>query len=101
MAMDLKEIERLIKEAMPDAFVEIQDLAGDGNQYSANGTAFQFSGTIKKICVSAGSGIIVSRGQRLFEIDPDEPSVSETEDEKFLMQKEYTIKIMKKIVPLY
>ena len=29
MAMDLKEIESLIKEAIPDAIVEIQDLAGD------------------------------------------------------------------------
>ena len=31
MAMDLKEIESLIKEAMPDATIVIQDLAGDGN----------------------------------------------------------------------
>ena len=31
MAMDLKEIEELIKEAFPDATVDIQDLAGDGN----------------------------------------------------------------------
>ena len=29
MAMDLREIEKYIKEAMPDALVEIQDLAGD------------------------------------------------------------------------
>ena len=35
MAMDLKEIEKYIKEAMPDALIEIQDLAGDGNHYSA------------------------------------------------------------------
>ena len=34
MAMDLKEIESLIKEGLPDAKVEIQDLAGDGNHYS-------------------------------------------------------------------
>ena len=32
MAMDLKEIESLIKEALSDATVEIQDLAGDSNQ---------------------------------------------------------------------
>ena len=31
MAINLKEIENLIKEAMPDASIEIQDLAGDGN----------------------------------------------------------------------
>ena len=34
MAMDLKDIEKFIKEAMPDASIEIQDLAGDGNHYS-------------------------------------------------------------------
>ena len=31
----LKEIERLIKEALSDANDEIQNLAGDGNNYSA------------------------------------------------------------------
>ena len=60
----------------------------------------EFSGTIRKICVPAGSGIIVSRGQQLFKIDPDEPSVSETEEEKFIRQQEYTVLIMKRIVPL-
>ena len=35
MAMDLKEIENYIKEAIPDASIEIKDLAGDGNHYSA------------------------------------------------------------------
>ena len=44
MAMDLKEIENLIKEAMPDAVIEIQDLAGDGNHYSATITSSNFSG---------------------------------------------------------
>ena len=39
MAMDLKEIEKLIKESMPDAKIEIQDLAGDGNHYSATVTS--------------------------------------------------------------
>tara|TARA_Y100000287_G_scaffold140847_1_gene115594 strand:+ start:385 stop:528 length:144 start_codon:yes stop_codon:yes gene_type:complete len=47
MAMDLKEIEKFIKEAMPDALVEIQDLAGDGNHYSAIVTSSQFSGKLK------------------------------------------------------
>ena len=36
MAMDASEIESLIKEAMPDADVTIQDLAGDGDHYSAH-----------------------------------------------------------------
>ncbi|MDC3030722.1 BolA family transcriptional regulator [Candidatus Pelagibacter sp.] len=47
MAMNLDEIKTLIKEAMPDAIVEIQDLAGDGNHYSATITSSQFSGKSK------------------------------------------------------
>ena len=47
MAMDLKEIEKLIKEALPGASVEIQDLAGDGNHYSAIVTSSEFSGKSK------------------------------------------------------
>ena len=35
MAMQAKEIEALIKEALPDSSVEITDLAGDGNHYAA------------------------------------------------------------------
>ena len=47
MAMNLNEIESLIKEALPDAVVEIQDLAGDGNHYSATITSSEFSGKSK------------------------------------------------------
>ena len=47
MAMDLKEIENLIKEAFPDASIEIQDLAGDGNHYSATVISSQFKGKTK------------------------------------------------------
>ena len=47
MAMDLKEIEKFIKEALPDALIEIQDLAGDGNHYYAPVTSSQISGKSK------------------------------------------------------
>ena len=47
MAMNLKEIEKLIKEGFPDATVEIQDLAGDGNHYSATVISSKFSGKTK------------------------------------------------------
>ena len=47
MAMDLKDIEKFIKEAMPDALIEIQDLAGDGNHYSATVISSQFAGKSK------------------------------------------------------
>ena len=47
MAMNLEDIKNLIKEAMPDATIEIKDLAGDGNHYSATVTSSQFSGKSK------------------------------------------------------
>ncbi len=47
MAMDLKEIEKLIKMEFPDASVDIQDLAGDGNHYSATVISSQFKGKTK------------------------------------------------------
>ena len=47
MAMNLKEIESLIKESIPDALVEIQDLAGDGNHYSATISSSVFIGKSK------------------------------------------------------
>ncbi|MCT4656505.1 MAG: BolA family transcriptional regulator [Cohaesibacter sp.] len=35
MPMDAREIETLIKEALPDADVTIRDLAGDGDHFAA------------------------------------------------------------------
>jgi acetyl/propionyl-CoA carboxylase alpha subunit len=58
----------------------------------------EFPGTIRKICVEAGSGIIVSSGQSLFLIDPDVPPVTETEEEIFKKQQEQTTAIMQNII---
>lgn len=44
MAMTAAEIERLIKQALPDASVEIRDLAGDGDHYAANVVSAAFKG---------------------------------------------------------
>ncbi len=44
MAMEAGEIERLIKEALPDATVEIRDLAGDGDHYAATVVSPSFKG---------------------------------------------------------
>ncbi len=44
MAMDVSELEHLIKDAFPDAKIEIQDLAGDGDHYAANIVSEKFSG---------------------------------------------------------
>lgn len=44
MPMDPGEIERLIKDALPDAQVTIEDLAGDGDHYAAHVVSQAFSG---------------------------------------------------------
>ena len=35
MPLPAKDIEKLIKETIPDAFIEIKDLMGDNNHYTA------------------------------------------------------------------
>jgi stress-induced morphogen len=44
MAMVANEIEALIKEALPDARVTIEDLAGDGDHYAAAVVSETFRG---------------------------------------------------------
>lgn len=44
MPMDAREIERLIRDALPDAQVTIRDLAGDGDHYAATVVSESFRG---------------------------------------------------------
>jgi stress-induced morphogen len=44
MAMQARDIERLIKDGIPDAKVTIRDLAGDGDHYAAEVVAESFRG---------------------------------------------------------
>lgn len=44
MAMDARDIEKMIKDAIPDAQVTIRDLAGDGDHYAAEVVAESFRG---------------------------------------------------------
>ena len=44
MAIEATELERLIKETLPDAKVTITDLAGDGDHYAANVISEAFRG---------------------------------------------------------
>ena len=44
MGMSATDIERFIKEALPDAEVTIRDLAGDGDHYAANVVSTAFKG---------------------------------------------------------
>ena len=47
MGLKLEEIKSLIKEALPDAEISIQYLAGDNNHYSATIKSKIFSGKSK------------------------------------------------------
>lgn len=42
--MDARDIEKLIKEGIPDATVTIRDLAGDGDHYAAEVVSESFRG---------------------------------------------------------
>ena len=44
MAMNASEIEAMIKAALPDAKIEIKDLAGDGDHYAATVVSSAFAG---------------------------------------------------------
>ena len=44
MAMDAAEIETMIREALPDAQVRIDDLRGDGDHYAATVISAAFAG---------------------------------------------------------
>ena len=44
MAMSKTDIERMIREALPDAQVEVKDLAGDGEHYAATVVSSAFQG---------------------------------------------------------
>jgi len=47
MTMTMDQIEKLIKESIPDAIVKIEDLRGDGDHYSATVISKSFEGKSK------------------------------------------------------
>ena len=47
MPMPAEEIERMLREAFPDAKIEIRDLAGDGDHYAATVISEAFRGKSK------------------------------------------------------
>ncbi len=44
MPMAASDIEKLIRDALPDAVIEIRDLAGDGDHYAARVVSKRFEG---------------------------------------------------------
>tara|TARA_B110001450_G_C17175243_1_gene301071 strand:+ start:224 stop:454 length:231 start_codon:yes stop_codon:yes gene_type:complete len=47
MALSIEEIKKLIISSLPDAVIEIKDLVGDNNHYSAKITSKVFNGKSK------------------------------------------------------
>ena len=47
MPLPLDEIKKLIKDSIPDASIEIEDLMGDNNHYSATITSSKFNNLSK------------------------------------------------------
>ena len=47
MPLPIEEIKKLIKESIPDASIEIKDLMGDNNHYSATIKSSQFNNLSK------------------------------------------------------
>ena len=47
MPLPLEEIKKLIKDSIPDASIEIEDLMGDNNHYSATITSSKFNNLSK------------------------------------------------------
>ena len=47
MALSIEEIKKLITESIPDASIEIVDLVGDNNHYSAKIISKEFNGISK------------------------------------------------------
>ena len=47
MALSIEEIKKLITSSIPDASIEIKDLVGDSNHYSAKITSKIFNGKTK------------------------------------------------------
>lgn len=62
MPMAADEIERLITAGIPDAVVEITDLAGDGDHYAARVTAESFRGMSR---VSQQRAVYAALGGRM------------------------------------
>ena len=47
MAISLREIETMLREAFPDAKIQVTDLAGDGDHYAATVVTTAFKGVSK------------------------------------------------------
>ena len=63
MPMSSSEIERFIKEALPDAEVVINDLRGDGDHYAAFVKSAEFKGKSREPHFTAPTGPAQQEGE--------------------------------------
>jgi len=54
----------------------------------------EFSGTVRKALVSTDTGVIVAKGQPLFEVEPDLPPEFESEEERQARRERKTVALM-------
>ena len=54
----------------------------------------EFAGTVRKLCVEGDAGVIVTRGQQLFEVTPDTPPSTESEEQRTQRQHEATLRLL-------
>ncbi len=54
----------------------------------------EFAGTIRTLCVKGNAGVIVTRGQQLFEITPDTPPSAESEEQRTQRQHKATLRLL-------
>ena len=59
----------------------------------------EFSGTIKKVVVDGNSGVVVRRGQVLFEVEPDTPPTHTSAEEIRTRQLRHTRHLMACLIP--
>ena len=54
----------------------------------------KFAGTIRTLCVKSNAGVVVTRGQKLFEVTPDTPPSTESEEQRIQRQHEATLRLL-------
>ena len=54
----------------------------------------KFAGTIRTLCVKGNAGVVVTRGQKLFEVTPDTPPSTESEEQRTQRQHEATLRLL-------
>jgi len=84
-----------------EPFVQIGDHVEPGNQIGLlevmkmfNPVRAECSGTIREICVDGTAGVNVTRGQRLFRLEPDHHLQGQSDAERIKLETETTLRLL-------